>query len=92
MPILASGTGLLILLYGIYTGRFHTKLTAYAVLLIAATGGIIAFATGEAAEATVKQIREIARNRIEEHEEFATITVVAVIVPGIAALIAIYST
>lgn len=41
----------------------------------------IAFSTGEAAEETVENIQEISKNMIEEHEEFAKITLMPPI-PG----------
>lgn len=92
LPIFGSVTGMLILLYGVYTGSDHTKMTAYAVLLAAAAGGIIAFSTGEAAEETVENIQGISKNMIEEHEEFAKIALTAVIALGAGALAGGYLT
>jgi len=92
LPIFGTITGLLILLYGIYTGSYHTKMAAYAVLLAAALGGIIAFSTGEAAEETVENMQGITKNVIEAHEEFAKITLIAIIALGVVSLAAIYLT
>lgn len=92
LPIFGTLIGLLILLYGIYTGSFHTKMNAYAVLLVAAVGGIIAFSTGEAAEETVENIQGIAKNAIEKHEEFAKVTLISIIALGGASLFGAYLT
>jgi len=92
LPIFGTITGLLILQYGIYTGSYHTKMAAYAVLLVAAVGGIIAFSTGEAAEETVENMLGITKNVIEEHEEFAKITLISIIALGVVSLAAIYLT
>lgn len=92
LPIFGTIVGLLILLYGMYTGSYHTKMAAYALLLTAAVGCIIAFSTGEAAEETVENIPGITRSIIEEHEEFAEITLIATLILGGAALAGAYIT
>ncbi len=92
LPIFGTIVGLLILLYGMYTGSYHTKMAAYALLLIAAVGCIIAFSTGETAEETVENLPGITRSIIEEHEEFAKITLIATLILGGAALAGVYIT
>lgn len=84
LPIFGAIIGLLTLLYGMFTGSYHTKMAAYTILLAAALGGIIAFSTGEAAEETVENVQGVAKNIIEEHEEFAKATLFIVIALGAA--------
>lgn len=79
LPIFGTIIGLLILLYAIYKGSYQVKMVAYTVLFVAAVGGIVSFSTGEAAEETMKSIPEIPRSVIEEHEDFAKITLIAVV-------------
>ncbi|WP_341835634.1 hypothetical protein WJU16_22670 [Chitinophaga pollutisoli] len=88
LPIYGALIGLSILLYGMVTGSHHTKIAAFAVLFFASVGGIIAFSTGEGAEETVGHIQGISKNVIEEHEEFAEIALINLIVLGVAALAA----
>jgi len=92
LPIFGTAIGLLVLLYGMYTKSYHTKMAAYAVLLIAAAGGFIAFSTGEAAEETVEHIQGVMKNVIEEHEEFAQATLVALITLAVVSLAGAYLT
>lgn len=92
LPIFGSVIGLLVLLYGMYAKSNDTKIAAYAVMLTAAVGGIIAFSTGEAAEETVENIQGISKKMIEEHEDFAKITLTAVIALGVGALAGGYLT
>jgi uncharacterized membrane protein len=92
LPIFGTVIGLIILLYGRYTGSYHTKMAAYALLLVAAIGCVIALSTGEAAEETVENIQGITKSTIEEHEEFAKITLASAIALGVGALAGIYLT
>jgi uncharacterized membrane protein len=86
LPIYASILGTLILVYGLKANSAHTRKAAYMVLLIAAIGGIIAYSTGEAAEHTAEKISGISKDLIEEHEEFAEGTLVAIIILGVVSL------
>ena len=92
LPIVGTFIGLPVLLYGMYTGSNHTKMAAYGILFAAAAGGIISFSTGEAAEETVENIQGITKSIIEEHEEFAEITLVAIIALGATSLAGAYLT
>jgi uncharacterized membrane protein len=92
LPIFATIIGPLILLYGIYTRSYHTKIAAYALLLAAAMGAVVAFLTGEAAEETIENIQGVAKSIIEEHEEFAQITLITIIALGGASLAGAYLT
>lgn len=92
LPIFGTAIGGLILLYSMYAKSYHTKMAGYGVLLLAAVGGILAFSTGEAAEETVENIQGVAQNIIEKHEEFAKITLIAIIMLGVASFVATYLT
>ena len=79
LPIYGSILGALVLLYGMITKSNHTRMAGYFVLLAAALGGIIAFTTGEGAEETVEKIQGIGKSLIEDHEEFAELTLIGII-------------
>lgn len=86
LPIYGSILGAMVLIYGMFSKSSHTKMAAYFVLLISALGGIIAFTTGEAAEETVENMQGIGKNLIEEHEEFAKLTLAAIIALAIVSI------
>lgn len=92
LPIYGTILGILVLLYGFMVKSSQTRMAAYFVLLLSAIGGIIAFSTGEAAEDTVKKIEGISRELVHEHEEFAEITIYAVIAQAVVALGALWFT
>jgi len=92
LPIYGSILGSLVLFYGILAKSKTTRLAGYYVLVISAIGGIIAFSTGEHAEETVEEIQGIAKTMIEEHEEFAERTLIAIIAMGVTALAGIFFT
>jgi uncharacterized membrane protein len=92
LPIYGSVLGTLVLVYGMITKSSPTKIAAYYVLVIAAIGGVIAFSTGEPAEETVEKIQGVGKSLIEEHEEFAKSTLVAIITLGFFSIAGIYFT
>lgn len=92
LPISGTIIGAIILIYGRYTGSYHTKMAAYIILLLAVVGCIIAFSTGEAAEETAEHLPGVAKSLIEEHEEFAKITLPVSIALGLSALMGLYLT
>lgn len=86
LPIYGSILGILVLIYGMITKSRQTTMAAYFVLLISTIGGIIAFSSGETAEETVENIQGINKSIIEEHEEFAKLTLAAILIMGILSL------
>jgi hypothetical protein len=92
LPIYGSILGALVLAYGLLVKSNQTKIAAYYIFILSAIGAGIAYVTGEAAEETVEDIQGVAKEMIEEHEEFAVFALVSIIILGIASLIALFIT
>jgi uncharacterized membrane protein len=92
LPIFGSVLGGIVLAYGLWTKSNHTKIAAYILLLISSLGGIITYLSGEGAEEAIEKIQGISKNALEQHEEFAVVGLVAIIVLGVVALIGLYVT
>lgn len=90
LPIFGSLLGTLVLGYGMWKKSDTTQLASYYLLVISAIGAAIAYLTGEAAEETVENIQGISENIIEQHADFASYALVALIIVGVTALIGIY--
>ncbi len=92
LPIVGSILGTLVLIYGLWAKSKDTTLAAYYLLIISSLGSVIAYLTGEAAEESVENIQGVAESAIEQHEEFALIGFVALIVLGCFALLGVFLT
>lgn len=92
LPIFGSILGGLVLAYGLWAKSNHTKMAAYILLIVSSIGAGIAYSTGEAAEETVEDIPGISKNLIEQHEDFAVIALVSLIVLGVASIIGLFLT
>jgi uncharacterized membrane protein len=92
LPIYGSILGFIILAYGLWTKSNQTKIAAYIVFIISSIGAGIAYLTGEAAEETVEDIQGIAKKMIEEHEEFAIVALVSLIILGLVSVIGLFLT
>lgn len=90
LPIFGSLLGTLVLGYGIWKKSDTTQLASYYLLVISALGAAIAYLTGEAAEETVENIQGVSENVIEQHADFASYALVALITVGVISLIGIY--
>ena len=86
LPIFGSILGGLVLAHGLWTKSNQTKIAAYNIFIISAIGAGIAYLTGEAAEETVENIQGIAKNMIDEHEDFAVFALVSLIILGVASI------
>jgi hypothetical protein len=71
LPIMGAILGALVLIHGIWRKSNSTLIAAYNILIIAAIGAGIAYATGEGAEETVEHLQGISKNVIEEHADSA---------------------
>lgn len=87
LPIFAALCGAIVLAYGLYTKSKETQIASYLLLILASIGAGIGYATGEAAEEAVENIAGVADTIIEQHEDFALIALVAIIICGVAALL-----
>jgi uncharacterized membrane protein len=92
LPIFGSILGGFVLAYGIWTKSNPTKIAAYGVFIIAAMGAGIAYLTGEAAEETAENIEGVAKNMIDQHEDFAVFALISLIVLGVASIVGILMT
>ena len=92
LPIVGAALGAFVLIHGIWRKSNATLIAAYNILIVSAIGAGIAYATGEAAEETVEHLQGISKNVIEEHEESALISLIALIVIGIIAAIGVFVT
>ena len=90
LPVFGSFLGALVLAHSLYTRSNPTKIAAYNVLIISSIGAVIAYLTGEAAEETVENIAGISKNLIEEHEDAAIYSLIALILVGISSLAGLY--
>jgi uncharacterized membrane protein len=79
-----------ILAYGLVLRAQQVKIVALIILVIAVSGGLIAFQTGEGAEETVENIVGISEATIEEHEESAEKTMLFFYALGILSCISVY--
>ena len=83
LPIFGSILGALVLTYGLWTKSNTTKIAAYYLFIISAIGAVIAYLSGGASEETVENITGIAKNMIDQHEDFAVFALVSLIILGI---------
>ena len=92
LPIFGPLFGGIVLGYGLWTKSDQTKIAAYILFIISSIGAGIAYLTGEAAEETVENIPEIIESIIKQHEDFALISLIALIALGVVALIGLFLT
>ena len=92
LPIFGSLLGGIVLAYGLWTKSNQTKNAAYILLIISSIGAGIGYLTGEAAEETVENIAGVSETIVEEHEEFALIALVSLIVLGVASIVGLFLT
>lgn len=90
LPIFGSILGGLVLAHGIWSKSDQTKISAYNVLVISSVGAVIAYLTGEGAEEAVEDIQEVAKNVIDQHEDFAVFALVGLIAVGVISIIGLY--
>jgi uncharacterized membrane protein len=86
LPIAGTALGAVVMAYGLRTKSIQTQISAYFIFIISSIGATVSYLTGEAAEETVEKIAGITKNTIEEHEEFALITLVGLIILGVASV------
>jgi Na+/H+ antiporter NhaC len=92
LPIFGSILGGFVLAYGLWTKSNQTKIAAYMLFIISSIGAGIGYLTGEAAEETVENIAGVSKNLVEQHEDFAVIALVSLIVLGVASVFGLFLT
>ncbi len=86
LPIFGTFFGIFILLYGMIKKNIDAKLISYGIFIISAVGAGIAYATGEEAEEIVEELPGVMESIIDKHEQFATYSLIGIIVLGVVAL------
>ncbi len=89
-PIFGSLIGMALLACGMYSKNHQVKLLGIFLLVIMALAAIPVFLTGEPAEHAVKNIADISKPMIEEHEEAAELAFWLMEVTGMLALISFF--
>lgn len=92
LPIFGSILGGFVLACGLWAKSDRTKIAAYYVLIGAVIGAGIAYLTREAAEGTVENIPGIAKNMIDQHEDFAVFALVFLTILGIGSVVGLFLT
>lgn len=86
LPIFGSILGGLVLIHGLWTKNNQTQIAAYNLFILSAIAASITYLTGEAAEETVENIQGIAKDMIEQHEEFAGLALASILILGLASI------
>ncbi len=89
LPIIGTILASFVLVHGLFTKSTQTKIAAYNLLIISAAGAVAAYLSGEGAEEIVEKIQGISKTAIEEHGEFAKFAMIALVVSGASALVAL---
>ncbi|HRH02999.1 MAG TPA: hypothetical protein PLI68_10735 [Bacteroidia bacterium] len=92
LPIFGSILGGLVLAHGLWAKSNQTKIAAYNLFIISSIGAAIAYLTGEGAEETVENMQGVVEATIEQHEEFALVALISLIILGIASIIGLLIT
>lgn len=92
LPIFGSILGGTVLAYGLLTKSNETKIASYILFVISAIGAGVAYLTGERAEETIENLLPgVLASVIKQHEESASISLVALIILGVVALTGIFT-
>ena len=92
LSIIGSFLGGCVLVYALWTKSNHTKIAAYNIFIISAVAAGIAYLTGDAAQDTVENIPGVAKNMIDQHEDFAAIALVSLIILGVVSIFGLFLT
>ena len=92
LPIVGTALGAFVLIHGLWKRNQGTLIAAYNVLIVSAIGAGIAYATGEGAEETIEHLKGISKYLIEDHEESALVSLIALILTGGVSLIGLFAT
>lgn len=90
-PIIGTIFGIGILLVGILQKNKTVKNTAYCLFIVAALFAAISMATGDGAEEMVRNMPNIGREIIHNHEEIAEKLVLILYLLGITSMIGLYT-
>lgn len=87
LPVFGSILGAIVLAYGMRTKSIQTQNASFIVFIISAIGAAVTYLTGEGAEEVIENIQGISESMIEEHEEFALFSFIAILILGVISVI-----
>jgi hypothetical protein len=90
VPILGSIFGLLLLIYAMLRGSDEIKKVCFGIFVITALMTIPVDLTGDGAARIVRDLPDVSRDIIRQHDSAATITMVAVEILGAASLLVLW--
>lgn len=86
LPIFGSILGGVVLAQGLWAKSNQTIIAAYSLFIIAAIGATIAYLTGEGAEEVVENFQGVAKHMIDQHEDFAMISLISLLILGVLSI------
>ena len=89
LPVILSLTGLVALAISFIKTNLSLRRTALYILLIAGVSALPVYFSGEGAEEAVEHLPGVSEAVIEAHEEIAKISMIAIIVASLFALLAL---
>ncbi len=85
LPVLGTGFGLALLVFGLWRRSDELKKTALGVLVLVALAAVPVYLTGEPAEDLVAAFPGVSEPAMERHERAASASFTGVLVTGVAA-------
>ena len=89
IPVIGTGFGILLLLFGMFRKSTELQVAAYILFIISTFGVIIAYFTGGPAVESVEYIYDVSENSIEAHGDAARITYIGMLILAILSIIAL---
>lgn len=90
LPVFGSVLGALVLIYALFARSIPTKNAAYLLFVISGIGAVVAYLTGEGAEEAVEKMPGVTEQAIEMHEDAAMASLIALIILGAFAIVALF--
>ncbi len=85
LPVLGTGFGLALLVYGLWRRSDELTKTALGVLVLVALAAVPVYLTGEPSEELVEAVPGVSKPAMERHERAASFAFIGVLVVGVAA-------
>jgi uncharacterized membrane protein len=92
LPIFGTLLGSIVLIQGVWSKSDSTVIAGYSLFIISAFGACIAYITGEGAEESVENLPRILEETIREHEEFALVALIGLVILGFLSMLGFYFT
>lgn len=89
LSIFGSILGALVLIYGMITKSYHTRIAAFLLFILTSLTAFVNDYTGPAASRTLRQIEGISKAAIKEHRDAAQFGLISLYILGGATLLAL---